>query len=147
MSDALSVNNKRIARNTMILYVRMFVMMFISFFTTRIVLNALGVEDYGVYNVVGGLVVMFSMLSSSLTSASSRFITFALGEGDLVERKKVFTTTINIHFILAFVVLVALEVVGVWFLNHKMNISIERLYAANWLLQSSAIHTSKLSYP
>ena len=136
---SLSENNKRIARNTMILYVRMFVMMFISFFTTRIVLNALGVDDYGINNVVGGLVAMFSLLSGSLTSASSRFITFALGKGDLGEQKKVFATTINIHLILAVVVLLALELVGVWFLNHKMNIAPDRLYAANWVLQSSVV--------
>ena len=136
---SISENNKRIARNTMILYVRMFVMMFISFFTTRIVLNALGVDDYGINNVVGGLVAMFSLLSGSLTSASSRFITFALGKGDLGEQKKVFATTINIHLILAVVVLLALELVGVWFLNHKMNIAPDRLYAANWVLQSSVV--------
>lgn len=139
MSQTLSENNKRIARNTMILYVRMFVMMFISFFTTRIVLNALGVDDYGINNVVGGLVSMFTLLSGSLTSASSRFITFALGKGDLFEQKKVFVTTINIHLILAVVVFVAIEIIGVWFLNHKMNIAPDRLYAANWVLQSSVV--------
>ena len=135
----LSENNKRIARNTMILYVRMFVMMFISFFTTRVVLNALGVEDYGVYNVVGGLVAMFSVLSSSLTSASSRFITFALGEGDLEKQKRVFATTVNIHVILSIVVLVVSELIGIWFLNNKLNIPDSRMYAANWVLQSSIV--------
>ena len=75
--SSISENNKRIAKNTMVLYVRMFVMMFIGFFTARITLNALGVDDYGINNVVGGLVSMFSLLSSSLCSASSRFITFA----------------------------------------------------------------------
>lgn len=135
----LSENNKRIARNTMILYVRMFVMMFISFFTTRIVLNALGVEDYGVYNVVGGLVAMFSLLSSSLTSASSRFITFALGEGNLDKQKRVFATTINIHVILVVVVFIVAEILGIWFLNNKLNIPDSRMYAANWVLQSSIV--------
>ena len=136
---SISENNKRIARNTMILYVRMFVMMFISFFTTRVVLNALGVEDYGIYNVVGGLVAMFSMLSSSLTSASSRFITFALGEGDLEKQKRVFATTVNIHVILVVVVFIVAEILGIWFLNNKMNIPDSRMYAANWVLQSSII--------
>lgn len=139
MTQNISENNKRIAKNTMILYVRMFVMMFISFFTTRIVLNALGIEDYGVYNVVGGLVAMFSMLSSSLTSASSRFITFALGEGDLDKQKRVFATTINIHVILAIVVFLVAEILGIWFLNNKLNISDSRMYAANWVLQSSIV--------
>lgn len=136
---SISENNKRIAHNTMILYVRMFVMVFINFFTTRVVLNALGVEDYGVYNVVGGLVAMFSLLSSSLTSASGRFITFALGEGNLEKQKRVFATTINIHLILAILVFIVSELLGVWFLNNKMNIPDYRMYAANWVLQSSII--------
>ena len=134
-----SSNNKRIAKNTMVLYVRMFVMMLISFFTTRIMLNALGVDDYGINNVVGGLVSMFSLLSSSLTSASSRFITFALGKGDLDYQKRVFATAVNIHIVLAIVVVIAIETVGVWFLNNRLNIPSERLYAANWVLHCSVI--------
>ena len=139
MTQTLSENNKRIAKNTMVLYVRMFVMMLISFFTTRIMLNALGVDDYGINNVVGGLVSMFSLLSSSLTSASSRFITFALGKGDLDYLKRVFATAVNIHIVLAIVVVIAIETVGVWFLNNRLNIPSERLYAANWVLQCSVI--------
>lgn len=131
--------NKRIAKNTAILYVRMLVMMFISFFTSRIMLNALGVDDYGINNVVGGLVSMFSLLSSSLSSSTSRFMTFALGKGNINELKKVFSTSINIHVILAFVVVVAIETIGVWFLNNKMNIPADRLYAANWVLQCSVV--------
>lgn len=83
-----SKDNKRIAKNTIILYIRMIVMMGISFYTTRVILNALGVEDYGIYNVVGGLVAMFSLLSSSLSSSTSRFITFGLGKGDKAELQK-----------------------------------------------------------
>lgn len=131
--------NKRIAKNTAILYVRMLVMMFISFFTSRIMLNALGVDDYGINNVVGGLVSMFSLLSSSLSSSTSRFMTFALGKGNINELKKVFSTSINIHVILALVVVVAIETIGVWFLNNKMNIPADRLYAANWVLQCSVV--------
>lgn len=134
-----SANNKRIAKNTMVLYVRMFVMMFIGFFTARITLNALGVDDYGINNVVGGLVSMFSLLSSSLTSASSRFITFALGKGDFDEQKRTFSTTVNIHIILAVVVVLAIETVGVWFLNHKLNIPPDRMVAAHWVLQCSVV--------
>lgn len=136
---SISENNKRIAKNTMILYVRMFVMMLISFFTAGITLNALGVEDYGINNVVGGLVAMFSLLSNSLTSAASRFITFALGKGDLEYQKRVFSTAVNIHIVLAIVVVVAIETVGVWFLNNRLNIPSDRLYAANWVLQCSVI--------
>ena len=81
-------NNKRIAKNTIILYIRMIVMMVVSFYTTRVVLKALGVDDYGIYNVVGGLVAMFSLLSSSLSGSTSRFITFGLGKGDMQELRK-----------------------------------------------------------
>lgn len=117
----------------------MIVMMIISFFTTRVILNALGVVDYGINNVVGGLVAMFSLLSSSLSSSVSRFITFGLGKGNLEELKKIFTTAINIHVILAIIVIIAIETVGVWFLNNKMVIPAERLHAATWVLHCSAI--------
>lgn len=135
----ISENNKRIAKNTLVLYIRMFVMMFISFFTARITLNALGVDDYGINNVVGGLVSMFSLLSSSLSSASSRFITFALGKGDIEEQRRTFATTVNIHIILAIVVVLAIETIGVWFLNNKLNIPPDRMVAAHWVLQCSVV--------
>lgn len=131
--------NKRIAKNTAVLYVRMLVMMLIGFFTARITLNALGVTDYGINNVVGGLVSMFSLLSTSLSVSTGRFLTFGLGKGDLDLLKNIFSTTINIHVILAFVVVLAIETIGVWFLNHKMTIPPERLYAANWVLQCSVV--------
>lgn len=138
MSEA-DAGNKRIAKNTAVLYIRMLVMMIISFFTARITLNALGVTDYGINNVVGGLVAMFSLLSNSLSSASSRFLTFGLGQGDINNLKSIFSTTINIHVILAIIVIIAIETIGVWFLNNKMTIPADRLYAANWVLQCSVI--------
>lgn len=131
--------NKRIAKNTAVLYVRMLVMMLIGFFTARVTLNALGVTDYGINNVVGGLVSMFSLLSTSLSTSTGRFLTFGLGKGDLDQLKNIFSTTINIHVILAIVVVIAIESIGVWFLNHKMIIPAERLYAANWVLQCSVV--------
>ena len=137
--SSISENNKRIAKNTMVLYVRMFVMMFIGFFTARITLNALGVDDFGINNVVGGLVSMFSLLSTSLSSAAGRFITFALGKGDLDEQKRTFATTVNIHVVLAIVVILAIETIGVWFLNHKLNIPPDRMMAAHWVLQCSVV--------
>lgn len=132
-------SNKRIAKNTAVLYVRMLVMMFIGFFTARVMLNALGVDDYGINNVVGGLVSMFSLLSASLSSATGRFLTFGLGQGDMERLKVTFAMSINIHIILAVVVVAAIEIAGVWFLNNKMNIPAERLYAANWVLQCSVV--------
>lgn len=138
MSDNTEAN-KRIAKNTLLLYIRMGIMMIISFFTARITLEALGVVDYGINNVVGGLVSMFSLISSSLSSSVSRFMTFGLGKGDKKELNTIFSTSINIHIILAFIIIIAIETVGVWFLNNKMVIPIERLNAAHWILQSSTI--------
>ena len=138
MSDNTEAN-KRIAKNTMLLYVRMGIMMLISFFTARITLNALGVTDYGINNVVGGLVSMFSLISSSLSSSVSRFMTFGLGKGDKKELNTIFSTSVNIHIVLAIIVVIAIETVGVWFLNNKMVIPTERLTAAHWVLQSSTL--------
>ena len=114
-------------------------MMAISFYTTRVILESLGVEDYGINNVVGALVSMFSLLSSSLSSSVSRYITYGLGKGDMNDLKKIFSTSINIHVILAIIVIIAIETVGMWFLNNKMVIPAERLHAATWVLHCSAI--------
>lgn len=121
------------------LYVRMFIMMAISLYTSRVILNALGVEDYGVYNVVGGIVSMFSILSDSLSAAIGRFITFELGKGDAEKLKKVFCTAINVQIILIFIISLLLETIGVWFLNNKMVIPDDRIVAANWVFQMSVI--------
>ena len=131
--------NKRIAKNTMLLYIRMGVMMIISFFTARITLNALGVTDYGINNVVGGLVSMFSLISSSLSSSVSRFMTFGLGKGDKKELNTIFSTSVNIQIILAIIVVIAIETIGIWFLDNKMTIPTDRLTAAHWVLQSSTL--------
>ena len=132
-------NTRRIAKNTGLLYMRMLVMMVISFITARVMLKALGVDNYGINNVVGGLVSMFSMLSASLSGAVSRFFTFGLGKGDMKHLREVFSTSINIHVVLAVGVIIAIETMGVWFLNHRMVIPIGRLGAANWVLQCSTI--------
>lgn len=139
MSIQTSDNNKRIAKNTMLLYCRMLLLMVVSLYTSRVTLAALGVEDYGIYNVVGGVVAMFSMLSGSLSAAISRFITFELGRGDKERLKTVFSTSVNIQIGLAIIIMVLAEIGGVWFLNCKMNIATERLLAANWVLQCSII--------
>lgn len=131
--------NRRIAKNTMLLYGRMGLMMIISFFTARITLEALGVENYGINNVVGGLVSMFSLISGSLTSSTSRFMTFGLGAGDKQRLNRIFITSNNIHIILAIIVVLAIETVGVWFLNNELVIPPDRLTAAHWVLQCSTI--------
>lgn len=112
--------------------------MCVSIFTSRVILDALGIEDYGIYNVVGGFVSMFSVLSGTLTAASQRFIAFELGK-EKPQINKVFSTAITIHLILAICILILLESIGLWFLNNKMNITPERLYAANWVFQCSVI--------
>lgn len=132
-----SENNRRIAKNTLLLYIRMLFIMAVSLYTSRVVLNSLGVEDYGIYNVVGGVTAMFSILSGSLSAAISRFITFELGKGNLEKLKTVFSTAVTVQLLLAAIIVIAAEVAGVWFLNAKMNIPAERMYAANWVLQCS----------
>ncbi len=132
-------NNKRIAKNTLLLYVRMLFSMLVSLYTSRVVLNTLGIEDYGIYNVVGGFVAMFSLVSSSLSASVSRFLTFELGKGDIERLKKVFSTSVLIHIALMGVIFLLMETVGVWFLNNKMTIPAERMYAANWVFQASIL--------
>lgn len=132
-----SVNNKRIAKNALFLYFRTLIILLLSLYTSRIILNALGVEDYGIYNVVGGVVAMFTVISGALSSAISRFITYELGKGKSDKLKVVFSTSVNIQFGISLIVILIGEVVGLWFLNYKMNIPPERLVAANWVLQCS----------
>ena len=134
-----SANSKRIAKNTLLLYVRMLFLMLISLYTSRVILNALGVEDYGIYNVVGGVVTMFSMLSGSLSAAISRFITFELGTGDTEKLKKVFSSSVTIQAGIALFIIIIAETLGLWFLNEKMVIPVNRITAANWCYQFSII--------
>lgn len=132
-------NNKRIAKNTFLLYIRMLFTMVVSLYTSRVVLEVLGVVDYGVYNVVGGFVAFFSVFSGSLTIAISRFITFELGKGDKLKLSRVFSTSVNIQIAMSLVIVLLSELVGLWFLNFEMNIPDGRLHAANWVLQCSII--------
>lgn len=137
MEGSQRENTKRIAKNTLMLYVRMLFGMLVSLYTSRVVLQALGVEDYGIYNVVGGVVAMFSMVSSSLSSSVSRFLTFELGRGDMERLKCVFSTSVSIHIVLSLIIVVLAETVGVWFLNTQMTIPDSRMIAANWVFHAS----------
>ena len=130
-------NTKRIAKNTLMLYVRMLFSMLVSLYTSRVVLQMLGVEDYGIYNVVGGVVAMFSLLSGSLSAAVSRFLTFELGRKDLERLKRVFSSALYVHALLALIVFILSETIGLWFLNYQMNIPADRMVAANWVFQLS----------
>ena len=143
-------NNRRIAKNILLLYFRMLFTMIVSLYTSRIVLNALGVENYGIYNVVGGVVAMFSVLSGSLSAAISRFITFELGRNDKEKLKKVFSSAVTIQIGLSLIIILVAETLGLWFLNEKMVIPSERLFAANWVFQFSimtfAVHLICVPY-
>lgn len=134
-------NNKRIAKNTLLLYFRMLFMMAVSLFTSRVVLNTLGVEDYGIYNVVGGVVAMFGFINGSMSSATQRYITFALGKGDEKRLQTVFSTTLQIHTLIAAIIVLLGETIGLWFLYNKMQIPADRLDAAFWVLQCSIVST------
>lgn len=141
MTD-VSANNKRIAKNTLMLYVRMLLTMLVSLYTSRVVLNTLGVEDYGIYNVVGGVVSMFGFINSSMSSATQRYITFALGQGDDDKLRKVFSTALQIHFLIAGLIIILCETVGLWFMYTQMQIPDERIRAAFWVLQCSILSTA-----
>lgn len=134
-----SANNKRIAKNTLILYVRMLFLMAISLYTSRVILRALGIDDYGIYNVVGGFVSMFSVLRSGLTSATQRFITYDLGKGDKKELRKTFSTCVTIFVLISLLILTIAEIGGIWFLSNKLVIPEERMTAANWVFQLSLL--------
>lgn len=132
-------SHKRIAKNTIYLYFRMLFTMIIGLFTSRVVLNTLGVEDYGIYNVVGGVVSMFSLISGSISAAISRFITFELGTGNIDKLKKVFSTSVNVQIILAIIVIITAEIIGIWFLNNELKIEHGRMNAAHWVFHCSVI--------
>lgn len=139
MSTVERQNNKRIAKNTLFLYFRTLLVMAISLYTSRVILSALGVEDYGVYNVVGGAIAMFGVVSSALSAAISRFVTFELGKNDLDRLRKVFSTSVNIQIIISIAIVVVAESVGLWFLYNKLNIPEARMNAAFWVLQLSLL--------
>lgn len=133
------LNNKKIAKNTIMLYCRMFVMMAISFYTSRVVLNALGVIDYGIYNVVGGIVGTLSVLNSAMSASTQRWITFALGKGDDAFLRKVFGVSVTSQTLLAIVVFLLVESIGLFYLYHYAVIPQSRLDTSFWVFQISVI--------
>ena len=137
--NTTSENNKRIAKNTLLLYFRMMLTMIVSLYTSRVVLNALGVEDFGIYNVVGGVVAMFNVLSGSLSAAISRFITYELGKENKEKLKTIFSSAVTIQLALGLIITLIAETIGLWFLNVEMNIPESRMVAANWVYQFSII--------
>lgn len=134
-----SANNKRIAKNTLYLYIRMFLMMAISFYTSRVILQQLGVEDFGIYNLVGGVVALMTFLNSSMAGATSRFLTFDLGRKDFEHLKKTFSSALQIHIAIALTILIIGECIGIWFINTQLNIPENRIEAANVVYQMSLL--------
>lgn len=129
--------NKRIAKNTMFLYIRMMVTMVISLYTSRVVLQVLGVDDYGIYQSVGGIVGLLGFLNSALSAGTSRFLTYGLGEDNKENLKRIFNTTLTSHIILAVVIILVAESLGYWFLHHKLIIPPDRIEAAVWVFHLS----------
>ncbi len=135
--STVSANNKRIAKNTIFLYLRMFLIMAINFYAARVILAKLGVVDYGIYNVVGGVVSMMAFMNTSLTSGFQRFFNIALGKEDNEEFKKLFSVSLACQLLLAILLFVLAESAGLWFLENKMTIPESREVAARWVYQST----------
>lgn len=144
MSDQANhtlVDNKRVAKNTIMLYFRMLVLMAIGLFTSRVTLKALGVDDYGINSVIAGFLSMFGIITGSMSSAISRFITVELGRGDSKRLKEVFSTSISVQLLMGILVVILIESFGIWFLNTKMNIPDGREAAAQWCLHCATFTT------
>lgn len=137
--DNLSARNKKIAKNAAVLYFRMLITVLVGLYTSRVILQALGVEDYGIYNVVGGFVSMFHLISTSLSSAISRFLTYELGRNDLEKIHKVFSTSIFVLIGLSFIIFISTETFGLWYLHNKLVIPSNRIIAASWVFQISIL--------
>ncbi len=139
MSDQRNLNSGKLAKNTLALYIRMLFSMAVGLYTSRVVLNILGVSDFGIYNVVGSIVTLFSFVNGSMSLATSRFLTFELGQRNNNGYKNVFRTSLSIHLIIALVIFTATELVGLWFIDNKLLIPAGRLIAAQWVFQLSLL--------
>lgn len=132
-------DNSRIAKNTLFLYLRMLVSIAVNLYTVRLLWHVLGIDDYGIYNVVGGIVMMFSFVNSAMIGSSQRYMAYAIGREDDELLSKTFSIATKVHFILALIVIILSETAGLWFLNHKMQIPTGRIVAANWVYQCSIL--------
>lgn len=134
---AYTSSTKRIAKNTLMLYFRQILIMLVSLYTVRVVLATLGAEDYGIYNVVAGVVVMFGFLSGAMATASQRFFSYELGRGDTEKLKRTFSVTLCIYLLLILIIVALAETVGLWFVNRRLVIPEGRMVAARWIYQFS----------
>lgn len=135
-------DNRRIAKNTLFLYIRTFVSMAISLYTSRKILEALGVENFGIMNVVGGVISLMTFINGSMSVATQRYITYELGKGHNGKFEKVFNMAVYIHAAMAILVVIAAETIGLWFVNTQLNIPEARLVAANWVYQATILMTA-----
>ena len=133
------VNNKRIARNTLLLYLRMLIVIGINLYASRVLLSALGIDDYGIYNVVGGIVAMFGFLNNAMVASSQRFISFEQGRADLARKISIYSTSVVIHWGIALLMVLFAETAGLWYLNHRINLPPDRLSAARWVYQGAIL--------
>ena len=136
-ADLSNSDSKRVFKNTIVLYIRMFIMLGLGLYTSRVVLNVLGVQDYGIYNVVGGIVVVLSFLNSAMLGASQRFMNVALGQRDQEKLNTIFNNALLLHIIIGLIIFLFSETLGLWFVNTYLDIPAERLAAANWVYQFS----------
>lgn len=130
---------KRAAKNTAFLYVRLFILMLIGLYTSRVTLDVLGVNDFGIYNLVGGIITATSFINGAMALAVNRYLAYAMGKNDLAEMKRVFSMSVNLHLIIAGVVLILGETIGLWFINTQLIIPDDRIMAANWIYQASIL--------
>jgi len=130
-----SANNKRIAKNTILLYFRMLLTMAVTLYTSMVVLKTLGVDDFGIYNIVGGVVVLFSFLNNAMSTATQRFLNFEMGRGAEGNVNRMFSMSMTAHLSIALIVVILSETIGLWFLNTQLNIPADRMNAANWVYQ------------
>ena len=137
-----SANNKRIAKNTLFLYFRTFIIMLVSLYTSRIVLQQLGVEDFGIYNIIGGVVVLFSVVNGAMVLSTQRFLNYELGRGNIDHARNIFSASVNIHLLIIFIFLLLAETIGLWFVNHCTNIPDGKQQAANWVYHLSVVATA-----
>ncbi|MBO5628277.1 MAG: hypothetical protein J5965_04275, partial [Aeriscardovia sp.] len=135
--DNVSENNKRIARNTLYMYFRMLVLMAVSFFAMRIVFNALGIDDFGIYNIVGSIIVLFSFINNGLVLTTKRYVTAELVKGTIESQRNVFCLSLVSHLLVAAIIFVLAETVGLWCVNNMLNITSARMTAANVVYQFS----------
>lgn len=133
----MSSDNNRIIKNTLFMYLRMLLVMVITLYTSRVVLRILGVDNYGIYNVVGGVVVLFTFINQAMATATQRFFSYELGKNEKSDISKIFSITLRIHLCIAGIILILAETIGLWFLNAKMNFPESSMYDVNWVYQLS----------